>query len=77
MYAGRGEWEEASRAFAAALEVSPDHVPALVHSSRAWLQLGRPELALQALERAQRIAPGNAQIRREIRSVITTQRQAY
>ncbi len=77
VYAGRGEWEEASRAFAAALEVSPDHVPALVHSSRAWLQLGRPELALQALERAQRIAPGNAQIRREIRSAITAQRQVY
>ncbi len=73
MYAGQGDWEEASRAFAAALEVSPDHVPALVHSSRAWLQLGHSELALQALERAQRIAPGNAQIR----SAITAQRRAY
>ena len=62
---------------AAALEVSPDHVPALVHSSRAWLQLGRPELALQALERAQRLAPENPQIRREIRSAITAQRQGY
>lgn len=62
VHAGRGEWSEASDAFAAALAENPEHLPALVNAGRAWIVLGRPDLAKRALDRARVQAPQSAEI---------------
>jgi hypothetical protein len=62
VHASRGEWSEASDAFAAALAENPEHLPALVNAGRAWIVLGRPDLAKRALDRARVQAPQSAEI---------------
>jgi tetratricopeptide (TPR) repeat protein len=73
LYAAEKRWEQASKAFASALELEPDHAPALAHSGRAWLELGRPDLARDALERARALAPRNPQIERQLRRAIAAE----
>jgi tetratricopeptide (TPR) repeat protein len=63
VHASRGEWSEAGDSFAAALAESPENLPALVNAGRAWIELGRPDLAKRALDRARVQAPQSAEIR--------------
>ena len=62
-------WPEASEAFAAALAEDPDHVFALVNSSRVAIRLGRPDQARAALEHARTLAPQNAAIAELLRGL--------
>lgn len=64
--AAQGHWPESRAALDEALALRPDHLNALIHSARTWMQLERPERAVEHLERARAIAPDNALIRREL-----------
>lgn len=73
VHAGHGRWSEASDAFSEALELRPNNVRALGYSSLAWMELGRPDLARRALERARVLAPGNPTIERELERAIAAE----
>jgi hypothetical protein len=64
--AAEGRFSEARAALDAALALQPDHLDTLMHSSRTWIRLDRPDLARKELERARSLAPGNPAIEREL-----------
>ena len=58
LFEQRREWEHAASAYASALALEPDDASMLFRVGRAWLEAGRPENALEPLERAAALAPG-------------------
>lgn len=69
VHASRGQWREASEAYRAALALNPDDLTALLRSGRAWIALGRPDLARRDLVRARAKAPRNPLVQRELQRV--------
>jgi tetratricopeptide (TPR) repeat protein len=60
LYQNERRLEEASAAFAAALELEPDDLPALIRQGNVQLGLGLPVAARRNFERAARVDPGSA-----------------
>jgi hypothetical protein len=56
------EWQAAATAYDSALELSPDSASTWFRAGRAWLEAGRPDRAVPALERAAKMAPKEKQI---------------
>ena len=73
IHASQERWSEASEAFGSAIAMDPENVTAQAFAGRAWLALGRPDLARASLERAQALAPANEKIREELRRAVAAQ----
>lgn len=66
-------WEDATAAYEEALLVMPDNVGLLAQTGVAYMEQERFELARRLLERAARLAPGNAQITKDFRRAVMAQ----
>ncbi|MCZ6784789.1 MAG: hypothetical protein O7G30_15940 [Proteobacteria bacterium] len=73
IHASQERWSEASEAFGSAIAIDPENVTAQAFAGRAWLALGRPDLAQLSLERARALAPANEKIREELRRAVAAQ----
>lgn len=62
----RGNWRSGLAAFSAALSLDSEHAEALFHSGRGYLELGRPEQALERLQAADRARPETPKIRQAL-----------
>jgi tetratricopeptide (TPR) repeat protein len=58
LFEQRREWQSAASAYDSVLALQPDDASMLFRVGRAWLEAGRPENAIEPLERAAVLAPG-------------------
>jgi tetratricopeptide (TPR) repeat protein len=72
-YEKQGRLEAAVREYRRALELDPDHVPALVHLGAALGAQGRMADAENHLRRALRLSPADADAHRQLAAVLTRQ----
>jgi tetratricopeptide (TPR) repeat protein len=71
--ANQGRWPEASAAFTSAVALDPQNVTAQAFAGRAWLELGRPDLAKSNFERALELAPASQPVRELLRRAIAAE----
>jgi len=62
----RGAWHDALAAYASALSLDPESVPALSREAQVWLRLGDRDRARAALERAIALAPERLDLKRRL-----------
>ena len=69
-------WEDATDAYEQALFRMPDNVALLAQTGVAYMEQEKFELARRLLERAARLAPGNAQVTKDFRRAVMAQANA-